>query len=372
VSREGRTDAETDSDSDSDADTDADADADTDASTSAASSRSKSLPMKAVHFTGKGGPEVVELADIDPPVPQRGEVLVRVRAAAMNRADLLQRRGLYPPPPGYREDIPGLEFAGEVAAVGAGVTVWTPGDRVFAIAAGEAQAEYAVAHERMLLRVPDGISLEDAGAVPEAGLTAHDALFTIGGLRPGWAVLIHAVGSGVATAALQIARAAGALTIGTSRTAEKLEKARALGLDHGILVGRVEPRFAEEVRRLTANRGAAVILDFVGAPYMAEDLAALAPGGRVVVIGTLGGARAAVDLGLLMRSRGAIVGTVLRSRPIEEKIAATAAFGRDVLPLLAAGKVKPVVDAVLPAARAREAHERMEADGSFGKIVLSF
>lgn len=328
--------------------------------------------MKAVRFTGKGGPEVVELAEVEQPAPQRGEVLVRVRAAAMNRADLLQRRGLYPPPPGFREDIPGLELAGEVAGLGEGVTAWKVGDRVMAIASGEAQAEYAVAHERMLLRVPEGMALTDAGAIPEAGMTAHDAMFTIGGLRPGAAVLIHAVGSGVSTAALQIARAAGALTIGTSRTPDKLEKARALGLDHGILVGKEEPRFADEVKRLTGRRGAAVILDFVGGPYAAENLGCLAPGGRIVVIGTMGGNKAPVDLRLLMQARGAIVGTVLRPRPLEEKIAATQAFGRDVLPLVAAGKVKPVVDSVVPAARAREAHEKLELNDSFGKIVLEF
>jgi putative PIG3 family NAD(P)H quinone oxidoreductase len=328
--------------------------------------------MKAVRFTGKGGPEVVELAEVEQPAPQRGEVLVRVRAAAMNRADLLQRRGLYPPPPGFREDIPGLELAGEVAALGAGVTGWKVGDRVMAIASGEAQAEFTIAHERMLLRIPEGLGFGEAGALPEAGMTAHDAMFTIGGLRPGSAVLIHAVGSGVATAALQIARASGALTIGTSRTADKLEKARALGLGHGLLVGKEEPRFAEEVRKLTGKRGAAVILDFIGAPYTAENLASLAPGGRIVVIGTMGGGKATVDLGLLMRARGSITGTVLRPRPLEEKIAATQAFARDVLPLIAAGQVKPVVDCLLPAARAREAHERMEQNDSFGKIVLEF
>ena len=328
--------------------------------------------MKAVRFTGKGGPEVVELAEVEAPRPSRGEVLVRVKAAAMNRADLLQRRGLYPPPPGFREDIPGLELAGEIAELGEAVTGWKVGDRVMAIAAGEAQAELAVVHERMLLRVPAGMSITDAGALPEAGMTAHDALFTIGGLRPGATVLIHAVGSGVATAALQIARAAGALTVGTSRTSDKLEKARALGLDHAILVGREEPRFADEVKRLTGRRGAAVILDFVGGAYAAENVASLAPGGRIVVIGTMGGPKAQLDLGLLMRVRGSITGTVLRPRPLEEKIAATQAFGRDVLPLIAAGRVKPVVDALLPAARAREAHERMEANDSFGKIVLEF
>jgi putative PIG3 family NAD(P)H quinone oxidoreductase len=328
--------------------------------------------MKAVRFTGKGGPEVVELAEVEAPAPSRGEVLVRVKAAAMNRADLLQRRGLYPPPPGFKEDIPGLELAGEIAALGEAVSGWKVGDRVMAIAAGEAQAELAVVHERMLLRVPDGMSLTDAGALPEAGMTAHDAMFTIGGLRPGATVLIHAVGSGVATAALQIARAAGALTIGTSRTADKLEKARALGLDHGILVGKEEPKFADEVKRLTGRRGAAVILDFIGGAYAAENVASLAPGGRIVVIGTMGGPKVQLDLGLLMRARGSITGTVLRPRPLEEKIAATQAFGRDVLPLIAAGKVKPVVDCVLPAARAREAHERMEKNDSFGKIVLGF
>jgi putative PIG3 family NAD(P)H quinone oxidoreductase len=328
--------------------------------------------MKAVRFTGKGGPEVVELAEVEPPTASRGEVLVRVRAAAMNRADLLQRRGLYPPPPGFREDIPGLELAGEIAALGEAVTGWKVGDRVMAIAAGEAQAELAVVHERMLLRVPEGMSLEDAGALPEAGMTAHDAMFTIGGLRPGATVLIHAVGSGVATAALQIAKAAGALTIGTSRTADKLEKAGALGLAHGILVGKEEPKFADEVKRLTGRRGAAVILDFIGGSYAAENVASLAPGGRIVVIGTMGGPKVQLDLGLLMRARGSITGTVLRPRPLEEKIAATQAFARDVLPLITAGRVKPVVDCVLPAARAREAHERMEKNDSFGKIVLAF
>jgi putative PIG3 family NAD(P)H quinone oxidoreductase len=330
--------------------------------------------MKAVLFTGKGGSEVVDVREVPDPRPGRQEVLVRVRGAAMNRADLLQRRGLYPPPPGTREDIPGLELAGEVVALGDGAAGWKLGDRVMAIASGEAQAELAVVHERMLVRIPEGMSFEQAGAVPEAFVTAHDAMFTICGLRPGWTVLIHAVGSGVSTAALQLARAAGAITIGTSRTAEKLEKAKALGLDHGILVGsggaEAEPRFAEQVRRLTGGKGAPVILDFVGGAYAAENLASLASGGRVAVIGTMGGPKAAVDLSALMRSRGSITGTVLRPRPLEEKIRATQEFARDVLPLLAAGKVKPVVDAALPLAQARAAHERMDRNDTFGKLVL--
>ncbi len=328
--------------------------------------------MKAVLFDGSGGPEVIRFGELPDPAPSRGEVLVRVRAAALNRADLLQRRGLYPPPPGTRADVPGLELAGEIALLGEGVTGFAAGDRVMAIAAGAAQAELAVVHERMLLRVPEGLSLLDAGAIPEAGVTSHDALFTLGALRPGWTVLVHAVGSGVSTAAVQIAKAAGATVVGTSRTPEKLERARALGMDHGILVAMDRPRFADEVKMITGGRGVPLVLDFVGAAYAVENLAALAPRGRIVVIGTMGGSSGDLDLRALMRARASIVGTVLRPRPLDEKIAATQAFAQDVLPLLASGKVKPVVDAVVPASRAREAHERLERNESFGKIVLAF
>jgi NADPH:quinone reductase-like Zn-dependent oxidoreductase len=240
-----------------------------------------------------------------------------------------------------------------------------------AIAAGEAQAELAVAHERMLLRIPAALSFPEAAALPEAGITSHDALFTLGGLRPGATVLIHAAGSGVATIAIQLARAAGATVIGTSRTPEKLERARALGLDHGLLV-KDPPRFAGEVRALTGGRGVAVVLELVGGTYLTDDLAALAPGGRIVVISTMGGREGTLDLPLLMRARGAVVGTVLRPRPLEEKIAASQAFARDVLPLVSAGKEKPVVDLVLPATEARAGHEQMERNATFGKIVLTF
>ncbi len=328
--------------------------------------------MKAVLFDGSGGPEVVRLGDAAEPAPARGEVLVRVRASAMNRADLLQRRGLYAPPAGTRPDVPGLELAGEVVRAGEGVTAWRAGDRVMAISAGEGQAELAVVHERMLLAIPAGLPFEDAAALPEAGITAHDALFTLGGLRLGWPVLVHAIGSGVATLALQLAKAAGATVIGTSRTPEKLARALAIGLDHGIAVGRDAPRFADEVRRLTGGRGCPLVVDFVGAPYAEENLASVATLGRIIVVGTMGGAGASVDYRLLMQRRASIVGTTLRMRPLEEKIAATQAFARDVLPLVASGRVRPVVDVVLPAASAREAHERMERNESFGKIVLRF
>jgi putative PIG3 family NAD(P)H quinone oxidoreductase len=328
--------------------------------------------MKAVVFGGKGGPEMARIGEIPRPIAQRGEVLVRVRAAALNRADLLQRRGLYPPPPGFREDVPGLEFAGEVAEVGEGVAGWKAGDRVMAITSGEAQAEYVLADPYMLMRIPDGMPFPQAAALPEAGITAHDAMVTLGGMRSGWTVLLHAIGSGVGTMGLQIAKAMGGTVIGTARTPDKIEKARGLGLDHGILVGKEDPTFADEVKRMTGRKGVPVVVDFVGAPYMAENLASLAPQGHLVVVGTLGGPKATVDLGTLMRARGRIIGTVLRPRPLFEKIQATQAFARDVLPLIAAGKVKPVLDRAWPAEQVREAHEQLEKNDSFGKVVLEF
>jgi len=328
--------------------------------------------MKAVVFGGKGGPEVARIEEIPRPVAQRGEVLVRVRAAALNRADLLQRRGLYPPPPGFREDVPGLEFAGEVAEVGEGVAGWKAGDRVMAIASGEAQAEYVLADPYMLMRIPDGMSFPQAAALPEAGITAHDAMVTLGGMRSGWTVLLHAIGSGVGTMGLQIAKAMGGTVIGTARTPDKIGKAKGLGLDHGILVGKEDPKFADEVKRITGRKGVPVVIDFVGAPYLTENLASLATQGHVVVVGTLGGPKATVDLGTLMRARGRIIGTVLRPRPLFEKIQATQAFARDVLPLIAAGQVKPVLDRAWPAGQVREAHEQLEKNDSFGKVVLEF
>jgi NADPH2:quinone reductase len=328
--------------------------------------------MKAVVFEGKGGPELARIQEIPEPVAQRGEVLVRVRAAALNRADLLQRRGLYPPPPGYREDVPGLEFAGEIAALGTGVSGWKVGDRVMAIASGEAQAEYVLADPYMLLRIPEGMPFPLAAAIPEAGITAHDALVTLGGFRSGGTALVHAIGSGVGTMALQIAKAMGGTVIGTARTADKIEKARAFGLDHAVLVGKDDARFADEVKRITGRKGVPVVVDFVGAPYMAENLASLAPQGHVVVVGTMGGPKATVDLGVLMRARGRVIGTVLRPRPLYEKILATQAFARDVMPLVASGLVKPVLDRAWPAAEVQAAHEQLERNDSFGKVVLEF
>jgi putative PIG3 family NAD(P)H quinone oxidoreductase len=327
--------------------------------------------MRAVIVKEPGGPEVLELGEVEAPVPGPFEVRVRVRAAGLNRADVLQRMGLYPPPAGTRADILGLEFAGKVERLGSGATRWKLGDRVMGIAAGAAHAELVVAHERMLLAVPPKLSDAEAAAIPEAFLTAHDALYQQAQLRADEALLIHAVGSGVGTAALQLAHAGGSRTLGTSRTADKLAQAAKLGLTHGILVGR-DGLFSKKVLELTAGNGAAVIADFVGGPYLGENIRALALRGRLVSIGLLGGSRGELDLGQLMTRRGRIFGTTLRSRPIEEKLEVTESFARTGLPLFASGTVVPIVDRVFPAAEVRAAHERMVGNEGFGKLVLAF
>ncbi|HEX6587807.1 MAG TPA: NAD(P)H-quinone oxidoreductase [Longimicrobiales bacterium] len=324
--------------------------------------------MKVVVIDSFGGPEVLRVADRPAPEPGAREVLVRVAAAGVNRADLLQRRGHYPAPPGVAADVPGLEFAGVVDATGDGVTRWRVGDRVMGLLGGGAYAELVVAHEDEIVRVPEGMALVDAGAVPEAFITAHDALFTRLGVRARERVLIHAVGSGVGTAALQLALAAGARVIGTSRTADKLERARCLGLDAGIHGGAHWP---DDVMEATGTAGVDAIVDLVGAAYFDGNLRVLAPLGRIVLVGTPSGVKAELDLGRVMRTRATIVGTVLRARAHAEKVDATRAFERDVMPLLASGRVRPIVDRVFPLARAADAHRYVEANASFGKVVLT-
>jgi putative PIG3 family NAD(P)H quinone oxidoreductase len=325
--------------------------------------------VKAIVVTEPGGPEKLALRDVPAPEPQRGEVRVRVRATAVNRADLLQRMGLYPAPPGSPADIPGLEIAGEVEVLGDGVRELAVGDRVFGVVGGGGYAERVVAHARTLARMPDGLSFTDAAAVPEAFITAWDALFEQARLGPGERVLVHAAGSGVGTAAVQIARALGARCIGTARTADKLERARALGMHDGVLVEK--GRFADAVCERTGGAGVDVVLELVGGAYVAEDLGCIAERGRIVLVGLLAGMRAPeLDLGVLLRKRVSLVGTVLRARPLEEKIAATRSFARHVVPLIASGALCPVVEAVLPLERAAEAHERMAKGDLFGKLVL--
>ena len=324
--------------------------------------------MRAVVISQFGPPEVLRVEERPPPEPSRGEVGVRVRATAVNRADLLQRAGRYPPPRGVVVDVPGLEFAGEVEALGPDTEGWKLGDRVFGLVAGGAYAENLVVHGRTLARIPDRLTFIEAAAVPEAFITAYDAMVDQARLSAGETVLISAVGSGVGTAALQLARALGARALGTSRTGDKLERARALGLAQGILAQ--EGTFAREVLDATHGVGVDVILELVGANYLAEDLACIAPRGRLVVVGLVGGAKAEVDFGAVLSKRVEMRGTTLRARPLEEKIAAARSFARHVVPLLELGVVAPVVDRVLPLASAVEAHRYVSANEGFGKLVL--
>lgn len=325
--------------------------------------------MKAVVIRGVGGPEMLEIRDVPRPEPGGEQVRIRVRACGLNRADLLQTRGLYPAPLGVPANIPGLEYAGEVDALGPAVRGrLRVGDRVFGIVAGGAQAEYLVTHQRMAVPIPDNLDDVAAAAVPEAFITAHDALIGQGRLGPGERALIHAVGSGVGTAAAQIAHAMGCTVFGTSRTASKLEKARDLGLDVGI--DSTQAAFAEVVEKETSGAGVQVVLDLLGAAAMAGNLKALAVRGRLVVVGLLGGRNAAVDLGLMANKRLTMVGTTLRARPVEEKIAATRLFARQVVPWLARGQVRPVVDSVFPLDEVRGAHARIESNQVFGKVIL--
>jgi putative PIG3 family NAD(P)H quinone oxidoreductase len=319
--------------------------------------------MRAIAITKPGGPEVLGLVERPLPEPSRGEVRVRVRATAVNRADLLQRMGQYPAPTDSPPDIPGLEIAGEVERVGEGVERLSVGDRVFGLVGGGGYAEYVVTHERALAKIPAGIAFEDAAAVPEAFITAHDAMITQAGLRSGEVVLVSAVGSGVGTAAIQLAHTMGATTVGTARTQDKLDRCASLGLDIGVVP--VDGKFADRVP------APAVIVELVGGSYLAEDLRCVQTLGRIALVGLLAGRKQELDLGSVLGKRVRIFGTVLRARPLEEKIAATRAFEAQVVPLLARGAVKPVVDEVLPLAEAARAHEKMASNRCFGKIVLA-
>jgi NADPH:quinone reductase len=324
--------------------------------------------MRAIVIREPGGPEVLEARDLPSPEPSRGEVRVRVRATAVNRADLLQRLGVYPAPPGSPADIPGLEIAGEIDALGEGVTELAAGERVFGIVGGGGYAEQVVVHARTLARIPAGLSFTDAAAVPEAFVTAWDAMVDQAQLSAGETVLVNAVGSGVGTAALQLARAIGARVIGTARTAQKLERAREFGLAKGIVAE--SALFADEVLASTGGRGVDVVVELVGGAYVAADLSCLAPRGRIVVVGVMGGAQVALDLALLMHKRAELRGTVLRARPLEEKILAARALARHIAPLFADGVLRPVVERVLPLTDAPEAHRLMQSNATFGKIVL--
>jgi len=331
--------------------------------------------MRAVVITSHGGVDGIGVLEVEsPPTPVVDRVRVRVHAAGLNRADILQRRGSYPAPPGYPQNIPGLEFAGEVDATGDGAGAWKIGDRVFGITAGGAQAELVVVPANNLARIPAGLDWVQAGAMPETFITAHDALFTRAGLHMGERVLVHAVASGVGTAAIQLAHAAGATVYGTSRTADKLKRIRDLnlGLDASVAAGDTPAKFVEAVRKWADGAGVDVILDLVGGNYFSANLEALALRGRLICVGTMAGAKSEIDLGLIMRKRVTIVGTMLRGRSIEEKAEATRLFASSVLPLVSHGVIRPVIDRAYAVDEIREAHKRMESNASFGKIVLTF
>lgn len=324
--------------------------------------------MRAIVITRPGGPDMLELRDVPVPEPAAQQILVRVHATAVNRADLLQRAGSYPAPADAPQDIPGLEYAGIVAAAGPGVTRWRARDRVMGLVGGGGYAEFIVTHEDEAVRIPDAMSDEDAAAVPEAFMTAHDALFTQMRLTRGESLLIHAVGSGVGTAALQLARAARARVFGTQRTQWKLERAAMLGLD--VAIDTTQSDFAVVALHETGQRGVDGILDLVGGDYLNANVRALAVRGRILLVGLVAGAKSELDMRALLRKRATIIGTVLRARSLDEKIAVTRAFARDVLPLLEQRTVRPIVDSVLPLEDAGRAHEVVGDNRNFGKIVL--
>ena len=311
--------------------------------------------MLAVTAEG-GGISVREHPD---PVPGLGQVLVRVRAAGLNGADLLQKRGLYPAPPGVPADIPGLELAGEVLAAGPDATRFGAGDRVMAVVAGGGQAELAVVHEREAMPVPPGLDWASAGGLPEVFTTAHDALFTQAGLRPGERVCVHGAAGGVGTAAVQLAVTAGCAVVATVRSAERRAAVEELGATA------IDPDETE------ANGPYDVVLELVGAPNLDTNLRSLATGGRICVIGIGAGATGQVNLGLLMARRGRIHGSTLRARPLEGKAAAARLVESHVLPLFEAGRLRVPVDTTFALSDAADAYDRFEAGGKFGKIVLT-
>lgn len=323
--------------------------------------------MRAIRVKAAGGPEQLELLELPDPNPAAHEVLIDVHACALNRADLLQRRGLYPPPPG-ESDVLGLECAGVVRATGREATRFGVGTRVMALLGGGGYAERVRVHENLVLPIPDGMAFTEAAAVPEAFLTAYEALFNAAELAPGERVLIHAAGSGVGIAALQIARELGAQALCTLRSENKAARLKDLGAAH-VIVSSAED-FVEVVARETHARGVDVIVDLVGAAYAANNQRALAAGGRWVVIGLLGGAQAQLDLSKLVMQRQTLRGIVMRSRPLPEKTAIVRGFQRDLWPWLAAGRLRPVVDRTFPLAEAARAHAHMEQNQNFGKIVL--
>jgi NADPH:quinone reductase len=311
-------------------------------------------------------PDVTELAIRPDPVAGEGQILVSVRAAGLNRADLHQRAGRYPAPPGWPADIPGLEYAGEVSAIGSGVKRWRVGEGVMGLVGGGAHAEFVVVSEREAIAIPDGMSYTDAAAIPEAFLTAWDALVFRGRAVDGDRVLVHAIGSGVGTAAAQLGRELDFAIIGTSRSADKLERCRALGMVHGVLTN-------DDAWPARVGDPVQVIIDTLGAAAFEQNLGLLSAKGHLVVLGTMTGGKApGLDLSLVLRQRLTIVGTAMRVRSLEERVSLVERFSQQILPLFADGRLRPVVDRVVPMRQIESAHQAMLANETFGKIVLSW
>jgi putative PIG3 family NAD(P)H quinone oxidoreductase len=323
--------------------------------------------VRAVVLREHGGPEVLVITESTDPVPGPEEVLVRVHATALNRADLLQRMGMYPNPFPADDEIPGLEFAGEVVSCGPRVLMWRPGDRVMGIVSGGAYAEKLVIHERQAMEVPAGMSWTDAAAIPEVFITAWDALVVQGGLTSGRWAMVHAGASGVGTAAIQICRAIGARVIVTC-SAGKVQACRSLGAD--VVVDYGSQDFVEVAREATGGAGVDVVLDVIGGEYVEKNVAALAVKGRIIQVGVMAGKPLPFNIGLLLGKRATITGTVLRARPTEEKIAISRRFAAEMLPLFSTGALRPVVDSVYAFADVAEAQQRMASNANTGKIVL--
>jgi NADPH:quinone reductase len=327
--------------------------------------------MKAVVINRFGGPEVLEIEDVPKPEPRPEEILVHVRSTALNRADLLQRQGRYAAPPGAAQNIPGLEFAGEVAESGTNASRWREGDRVMGIIGGGAHAEFVTTHQDAVCVVPPNLEWPAAGGVPEVFITAHDALRQAG-FKAGDNVLVHAVGSGVGLSATQLVRALGGRAFGTSRTPDKIERAKSFGLESGYAVP--EPSALTGLSAFGKNvtdSGFDVVLDLTGGPYFNASLEAMALRGRIILIGGVAGGKTEVDLYQILGKRLHVIGTVLRARSLEEKISITAVFAQEVVPLLAHGTIQPVIDSVFPLAQIQDAHRRLESNETFGKVVLT-
>ncbi|WP_432477772.1 NAD(P)H-quinone oxidoreductase [Nocardioides sp. GXQ0305] len=324
--------------------------------------------MRAVVADGAGGPEVLSLGEVPDPEPGPGEVLLRVAATAVNRADLLQRQGHYPPPPGA-SDVLGLECSGTVAAVGEGVDRWSVGDEVCALLAGGGYAEQVVVPEGQVMPLPDGVDLVTAAALPEVACTVWSNVFMVAGLQPGEHLLVHGGAGGIGTFAIQLATALGAHVHTTAGSAAKLEVCAELGAE--TTINYREQDFVEVVREATGGHGADVVLDNMGAAYLPRNVDVLATEGRLVVIGMQGGSTGELDLGALLRKRGAVVATALRARPVAGKAAICAAVVEHVWPLVADGRVRPVVHETFPLDRAADAHRAMEASDHVGKLLLT-